>query len=97
MAEPVSDEDNPMLLKKPKPVDPAIDIYGRNIPIDGSKIPVNFRTKQDDAADIVTKLFGPGDGIKPFVKITTPENKKIESVSDWFKSLGVIVGIKGTF
>lgn len=94
----VSDEENPMLLHKPaKPKEP--DIWGRDIPIDGSQIPVRFATKLDPVKSFVRKLTGADGGIAPVVKLEAARGDKI-NCSSWdsfANSVRVFVGIKGTF
>ena len=87
MAGAVSDEDNPMLLHKPKRKEP--DLYGSNIPMDPKVLACAFKEKENVLCSFVKHVTGNSDWLTPVVKVCpSPSGKPV---------MGVMVGIKGTF
>lgn len=99
MAETVSDEDNPMLLHKPKPKTSEPDIFGRDIPMD-PKILEGCLVKQKGTAEkVFDRLTGRDGKLAPVVKIFLPGTKgtKEDHESDNPRGFGFFIGVKGTF
>ena len=99
MVETVSDDDNPMLLHKPKPSQETPDIFGRDIPIDPRLLEQGMTQGKGTAEKIIDRVTGKDGGLSPVVKIFTPSTKGStdENASDGPRGFGFFIGIKGTF
>lgn len=99
MSEIVSDEDNPMLLHKPKQKSCEPDIYGRDIPIRISDLTSGFVKQKSTFDKVVDRVTGADGKLAPVIKVFLPGTKgwTPENKSDDPRGLGFFIGIKGTF
>lgn len=95
MADIVADEDNPMLLHSKPKEDNAIDLYGRNIPIDPSKIPLVKTTPVDSVCDKLAQVVAPNPDPHFHAKITVDTLN--ENTKSWLGHVAAFFGFSGTF
>lgn len=95
MANAVPDEENPMLIHKSDQDPNYIDLYGRNIPIDPSTIPLHKQSTVDTVIDKVASMIGPDPSPHIVTKI------KIDSEGTpsrgWLDRISAFFGFSGTF